>query len=189
MSLKSLVRKLTLDFRDIFSDGMFYSSIKGDYHFDKGVLYTDNTTMDGTAGNLLMTGSTNLVSGDLDYKMSYKPNLSSSLPVMAWIVTLNPVTFLAGVAIDQVIKSKVVSEFNFALTGTVNEPNFKVINRKMKEVSIGGGKEEVVDRLNKKSKEKDTDTLELPQLKQYELKHQEVPKSGNGTSSLGGLNG
>ncbi|GAA0811821.1 YhdP family protein [Colwellia asteriadis] len=145
LSLQSLVRKLTLDFRDIFSDGMFYSSIKGDYQVREGVLYTNNTQMDGTAGNLLMTGNTHLINGELNYNMSYKPNLSSSLPVMAWIVTLNPVTFLAGVAIDQVIKSQVVSEFNFALTGTVNEPDFKMIDRKMKDVSVGGDKADMVD--------------------------------------------
>ena len=136
LSLQSLVRKLTLDFRDIFSDGMFYSDIKGSYQLEQGLLITDNTKMNGTAGNLFMTGNTNLVTGELDYDMSYKPNLTSSLPVLAWIATLNPVTFLAGVAIDQVIKSQVVSEFKFELTGTVENPDFKEVNRKSKNVSV-----------------------------------------------------
>ena len=136
LSLESLLRKLTLDFRDIFSDGMFYSDIQGDYKIDQGILTTQNTQMNGTAGNLVMTGQTNLATGELDYKMSYKPNLSSSLPVLAWIATLNPVTFLAGVAIDQVIKSQVVSELEFTLTGTVSEPNVKEVNRKNQDVSV-----------------------------------------------------
>ena len=42
LSLQSLVRKLTLDFRDIFSDGMFYSSIKGNATIEQGIIYTDN---------------------------------------------------------------------------------------------------------------------------------------------------
>ncbi|KGJ92351.1 YhdP family protein [Colwellia psychrerythraea] len=137
LSLQSLVRKLTLDFRDIFSDGMFYSSIKGDYQLTQGLLTTDNTEMNGTAGNLFMTGHTNLVTGELAYDMSYKPDLTSSLPVLAWIATsLNPVTFLAGVAIDQVVRSQVVSEFKFELTGTVDEPVFKEVERKSKSISI-----------------------------------------------------
>ena len=140
LSLQSLVRKLTLDFRDIFSDGMFYSDIKGEYHIEQGILYTDRTKMNGTAGNLDMTGSTDLSTGLLDYKMSYKPNLTSSLPVLAWIATLNPVTFLAGVAIDQVIKSQVVSEFKFELTGSVSDPNFQQVERKTKEVRVGRSK-------------------------------------------------
>lgn len=137
LSLQSIVRKLTLDFRDIFSEGMFYKDIKGDYHIKEGVLYTDNTQMNGSAGNLFVIGNTSFVSNTLDYKMSYKPNLTSSLPVLAWIATLNPVVFLAGVAIDQVITSQVVSEFNFELTGSVNDPNFKEVNRKSRDVSVG----------------------------------------------------
>ena len=137
LSLQSLVRKLTLDFRDIFSDGMFYSSIKGDLHLKDGVLYTDNTRMKGAAGDLTIKGNTGLSNGLLDYRMSYKPNLTASLPVLAWIATLNPVTFLAGVAIDEVFTSQVVSEFDFELTGSINEPNLKEVNRKTKDVSVG----------------------------------------------------
>jgi uncharacterized protein (TIGR02099 family) len=137
LSLQSIVRKLTLDFRDIFSDGMFYREIKGDYRVDEGVLYTNNTRMNGTAGNLYIKGNTSFATNTLDYKMSYKPNLTSSLPVLAWIATLNPVVFLAGVAIDQVITSQVVSEFNFELTGSVSKPDFKEVNRKSRDVSVG----------------------------------------------------
>jgi len=137
LSLQSLVRKLTLDFRDIFSDGMFYSSIKGDTHIKEGIFYTDNMRMKGTAGDLMIKGNASLVASELDYRMSYKPNLTSSLPVLAWIATLNPVTFLAGVAIDEVFTSKVVSEFNFELTGSLNDPNLKEVNRKTRDVSVG----------------------------------------------------
>ena len=141
LSLQSIVRKLTLDFRDIFSDGIFYNNIKGDYHIKEGVLYTDNTRMDGSAGNLYIKGNTSFVTNILDYKMSYKPNLTSSLPVLAWIASsANPMFLLAGLAIDQVITSKVVSEFNFELTGSVSEPNFKEVNRKSRDVSVGRSK-------------------------------------------------
>jgi len=137
LSLQSLVRKLTLDFRDIFSDGMFYSNIKGDFNVKDGILYTDNTKMKGAAGDLTIKGNTELGQGLLDYRMSYKPNLTSSLPVLAWIATLQPAVFLAGVAIDQVFTAKVVSEFTFELTGTVDEPNLVQVDKKSKDVSVG----------------------------------------------------
>ncbi|MGJ8691076.1 MAG: YhdP family protein [Thalassotalea sp.] len=137
LSLQSLVRKLTFDFRDIFSDGMFYSQIKGDSVIENGVIYTDNMKMKGSAGDLWMKGNTNLMSGGLDYRMSYKPNLTSSLPVLGWIATLNPVAIIAGVAIDEVITSNVVSEFTFELTGSIEEPDLKEVNRKNKNISVG----------------------------------------------------
>ena len=137
LSLESLLRKLTLDFRDIFSDGMFYSSIKGNYDLKQGILHTDNTKLNGTAGDLIITGSTDLSQGLLDYKMSYKPNLTSSLPVLAWIATsLNPATFLAGIALDQIITANVVSEFNFELKGPIDDPQLTEIDRKSKNVSV-----------------------------------------------------
>jgi uncharacterized protein YhdP len=149
LSLESLLRKLTLDFRDIFSKGMFYSDIKGDFTVEKGHLYTKNTKMKGGAGDLSIKGNTHLTDGILDYRMSYKPNLTSSLPVIAWIATLNPVTFLAGIALDQVITSKVVSELNFELTGSVEEPNLREVNRKSQNIRVGRmTPPEIVDNLS-----------------------------------------
>ena len=84
-----------------------------------------------------MKGNTSLSEELLDYRMSYKPNLTSSLPVLAWIATLNPVTFLAGIAIDEVFTSKVVSELNFELTGSITEPDLQVVDRKTKDISVG----------------------------------------------------
>ncbi|SEK95436.1 TIGR02099 family protein [Colwellia chukchiensis] len=137
LSLQSLVRKLSFDFRDIFSDGMFYRELTGSFTVKDGVAYTDNVLMKGTAGDLSIVGNTNLNNGDLDYRMSYKPNLTSSLPVLAWIATLNPVTFLAGVALDEVITSTVIAEINFEVTGNLADPQFKQVSRKNQNISVG----------------------------------------------------
>ena len=137
LSLQSLVRKLSFDFRDIFSDGMFYQELGGEFIVKGGVAYTDNVLMKGTAGDLTIIGNTNFNTGDLDYRMSYKPNLTSSLPVLAWIATLNPVTFLAGMALDEVITSSVIAEINFEVTGNLDDPQFKQVSRKNKNISVG----------------------------------------------------
>ena len=137
LSLQSLVRKLSFDFRDIFSDGMFYSELKGHFMVKDGVAYTNNVQMNGTAGDLTIVGNTNLNNGNLDYRMSYKPNLTSSLPVLAWIATLNPVTFLAGMALDEVITSTVIAEINFEVTGNLDDPQFKQVSRKNQNISVG----------------------------------------------------
>jgi len=137
LSLQSLVRKLSFDFRDIFADGMFYSSITGDFQLKDGIMYTDNMFMKGAAGDLEVKGNTDLGEEKLDIRMSYKPNVTSSLPALAWIATLNPVAFLAGVALEEVITSKVYYEMNFELTGTMSDPVFKDVNRKTRNISVG----------------------------------------------------
>ena len=188
LSLDSIVRKLTLDFRDIFSDGMFYSDIKGDYHIQEGILYTNNTRMNGSAGNLYIKGNTDFVTNILDYKMSYKPNLTSSLPVLAWIATFEPVMFLAGIALDQVITSKVVSEFNFELTGGVDEPNFKEVNRKSRDIRVGRSTPpEFVDNATENNSAKKNDKQPepsqlnlLPPSKAIEKTDNEIEELNNG---------
>jgi uncharacterized protein (TIGR02099 family) len=135
-SLSSLARKLKFDFRDVFSEGMFYESIKGDFQLKQGVLYTDNTKMKGGAGDLFVKGNTDLSQQTLDYSMSYKPNVTSSLPALAWVATLNPVTFLAGLAIDGVITSQVISELKFEVTGSMQDPSFKQVDRKTKNIRV-----------------------------------------------------
>jgi len=137
LSLQSLVRKLSFDFRDIFSDGMFYSKITGDFQINNGIMYTDNMFMKGAAGDLEVKGNTDLGKELLDIRMSYKPNVTSSLPALAWIATLNPVTFLAGIALEEVITSQVYYEMNFELTGSMSQPIFKDVNRKTRNISVG----------------------------------------------------
>ncbi|RUO34016.1 YhdP family protein [Aliidiomarina soli] len=121
-SLESLMRKLTLDFRDIFARGMFYSSFRGTLTIDEGIVYTDNTRMNGSAGDMDVRGSTNLVSEALDYQLVYVPKVTSSLPVLvAWMV--NPPTGIAALLIDRVLHdAQVISRLEYSITGTVSQP-------------------------------------------------------------------
>ena len=137
LSLGSLARKLKLDFRDIFSEGMFYSEITGDFEIKEGVFYTKNTEMKGAAGDLAIKGNTDLTAGLLDYRMNYKPNLTSSFPTIAWIATLDPVVFLTGLAINEIITATVIYEVVFEITGDVNKPVVREVNRKNQDVSVG----------------------------------------------------
>jgi len=136
-SLSSLARKLKFDFRDIFSEGMFYESIKGDFKLKKGVIYTDNTFMKGVAGDLSIKGNTDLNTQILDYKMSLKPNVSSSLPAIAWVMTLNPLAFIGALALDSVITSKVVTEFKIEVTGPMAEPITNIVDKKTQNIKVG----------------------------------------------------
>ena len=137
LSLQSLVRKLSFDFRDIFSDGMFYSKFSGDFIIKNGVAYTDNLFMKGSAGDLSIKGNTDVVHDTLDYRMLYKPNLTSSLPVLAWLATTNPVSVLAAMALDEVLDASVVSEIDFEVTGAIDDPSIKQVSQKNKNISVG----------------------------------------------------
>ncbi|MCU4676579.1 YhdP family protein [Catenovulum sp. 2E275] len=136
LSLDSLVRKLKLDFRDVFSKGLFYNQMKGSIKLTNGLAYTDNTTMDGVAGNMEIKGSTDLVSQKINYDIRFSPKITSSLPVLiAWMV--NPVTGIAALAIDQVIESAdVISQIKFKISGTIDNPQVVETARESREVKL-----------------------------------------------------
>ena len=136
LSLESLVRKLQLDFRDIFSKGFFYDKINGSFQLNNGTAYTQDTLVDGGAGEITMKGYTDLNAQQLNYQIEFTPNVTSSLPVIvAWMV--NPATALAALALDQMLTSaKVISNIKFSLTGSLDEPRLTELGRDSKEVLL-----------------------------------------------------
>lgn len=136
LSLDSLVRKLQLDFRDVFAKGFFYDKINGSFQLENGIGYTQDTLVDGGAGEITMQGYTDLNAQQLNYQIEFTPNVTSSLPVIvAWMV--NPATALAALALDQMLTSaKVISNIKFSLTGSLDEPILKELGRDSKEVSL-----------------------------------------------------
>jgi len=136
LSLDSLVRKLQLDFRDIFAKGFFYDKIKGSFQLENGIAYTQDTLVDGGAGEISMQGYTDLGTQQLNYQIEFTPNVTSSLPVIvAWMV--NPATALAALALDQMLTSaKVISNIKFSLTGPLDDPQLTELGRDSKEISL-----------------------------------------------------
>jgi len=136
LSLDSLVRKLKLDFRDVFAKGFFYNSIKGSMHLDNGLATTENTKVDGVPADVSIKGYANLNTHELNYDLAVSPEVTSSIPVIvAWMV--NPVTGLAALAIDKVIHSaKVISEIKFKISGTMDKPVVTELGRKSRDVEI-----------------------------------------------------
>lgn len=136
LSLDSILRKLTLDFRDIFSQGMFYTDLRGSVQLADGIAKTTDTQMLGSAGNMHINGTTNLVTGALDYRLTYAPKVTSSLPViLAWMV--NPPSGLAALLIDKVLQdAEVISQLRYHVTGTIDNPKVTEIERDSRPVDI-----------------------------------------------------
>ncbi|MDE3271198.1 YhdP family protein [Pseudoalteromonas sp. G4] len=136
LSLDSLVRKLKLDFRDVFAKGFFYNSMKGTMQIDKGVAYTKDAELNGVPADLTIKGYADLNTRKIDYTMWVAPEVTSSIPVIvAWMV--NPVTGLAALAIDKVLHSaRVISEIEYTITGTFEEPVVTEKGKKSREIEI-----------------------------------------------------
>lgn len=135
-SLSSLVRKLRLDFRDVFAKGFFYNRMSGNLSLQQGVAQTSDFAIDGVPGNMQLQGYADLVKREMDYQVSFSPKVTSSLPVIiAWMV--NPATGLAALALDEVFQSaEVISRINFTVTGSFDKPVVTEVNRHSTEVPV-----------------------------------------------------
>jgi uncharacterized protein (TIGR02099 family) len=136
LSLDSLVRKLRLDFRDVFAKGFFFSKMTGTMTIEQGVSHTADTQVIGVAGDIQMQGYADLVARQLDYQMSFSPKVTSSIPViLAWMV--NPVSGVAALALDEVFQSaEVISKINFTVTGDLANPLVTEVKRDSKKVPL-----------------------------------------------------
>ncbi|MGK0370014.1 MAG: hypothetical protein ACJAW1_000252 [Glaciecola sp.] len=137
LSLNSLVRKLSLDFRDVFAKGFFYDNMKGSVQIAQGIADTRDTLIDGAAGEIEIYGNTDLASQALNYNVNFTPNVTGNLPILVYFFTVSPPTALAALAIDQVLTSaKVISNINYSVTGTIAEPILIETGRQSTEVDL-----------------------------------------------------
>lgn len=145
LSLDSILRKLTLDFRDIFSQGMFFTELSGSAAIEDGVAQTDDARLLGSAGDMDIRGWTDMASGELNYNLTYAPKVTSSLPViLAWMV--NPPSGLAALLIDKVLHdAKVISKLRYEVTGTIDNPVVREIERDSRPVDLPELEEDSTD--------------------------------------------
>jgi len=81
LSVSSLPRRLTLDFRDLFADGFSFDTIEGSFQVDSGNAYTNDLTVDGPAARIEISGRVGLVDKDYDQLVTVTPYLRSGLPL------------------------------------------------------------------------------------------------------------
>lgn len=127
ISLQSLPRRLTLDFRDIFSEGLAFDAIEGKMVVAKGVMRTaEPLAIRGPAAQIEIAGSTDLSAETQDLRVVVRPELGTVAAI--GVAAINPVagaaTLLAS-AVGQNPLNRLFS-YRYHVTGTWNDP---VVNK------------------------------------------------------------
>ena len=94
LSVQSLPRRLSLDFKDLFKKGFSFDNIEGSFSIDGGHAHTDGLVMNGPSAKIEIIGRTGLVAKDYDQKAIVSPALSNSIPVASAL--FGPVGIGAG---------------------------------------------------------------------------------------------
>jgi uncharacterized protein (TIGR02099 family) len=129
LSLQSLPRRISLDFRDVFSEGFAFDSITGVANINRGVMQTDELNIRGPSARVLLAGKVNLLDETQDLKVRVQPALGESIAVGAMIV--NPVAgavaWLAQKALSDPLDQAFA--FEYSVTGGWSDPKVEKINR------------------------------------------------------------
>ncbi|OIR17748.1 hypothetical protein GALL_19700 [mine drainage metagenome] len=122
LSLQSLPRRLTLDFRDLFSNGFAFDKINANVKIDHGVMRSDNFLMTGPAANVTIKGETNLQQETQHLFVRVMPNVSDSvsLAALAGGPLVGAVAFLAQKILKDPLNKIVSTEYE--IIGTWDKP-------------------------------------------------------------------
>jgi uncharacterized protein YhdP len=128
LSLQSLPRRITLDFRDVFSEGFAFDSIAGESTVTRGILETKDLQIVGPAARVILNGSVNLSNETQNLKVRVQPALGETvaLGTVALISpTVGAVTWLA----QKVFKDPLgqVFAFEYAVTGSWADPKVEKV--------------------------------------------------------------
>ena len=135
LSLQSLPRRMSLDFRDVFSDGFAFDSLSGSAKIARGVASTDNLAMTGPAANVAITGRADLAKETQDLTVRIVPVLGDSVAVAAGVALLNPIVGAGALIAQRLFKDPLGQMFayEYQVTGSWVDP--KVIRLRAPEVA------------------------------------------------------
>lgn len=122
LSLQALPRRVTLDFRDVFSQGFAFDQITGHADIHNGVVRTEDLQMAGPAARVELRGEVNLVAETQALQAKVLPALGDGVSLGAALV--NPAVGLATFLAQKVFKNPIdqLFAFEYTINGTWTDP-------------------------------------------------------------------
>jgi uncharacterized protein (TIGR02099 family) len=128
LSLQSLPRRLTLDFRDVFQQGFAFDNLGGDISLAGPIARTSNLRIRGVQAAVLFEGQTDLQRETQDLHMVVVPELNAGTASLAY-AAINPAvglgTFLAQFLLRGTLQQAGTREFR--ISGSWDKPSMDAI--------------------------------------------------------------
>jgi uncharacterized protein (TIGR02099 family) len=130
LSLQSLPRRLTLDFRDVFTEGFAFDFLRGDVKIAQGIATTNNLQMKGVNAAVLMDGQANIARETQDLKVIVVPEINAGTASLIASV-INPAvglgTFLAQMFLRRPLIEAATQELH--VDGSWTDPRVTKVER------------------------------------------------------------
>lgn len=138
LNMQSLPQRLTLDFRDIFSEGFAFDEVTVLAEIAKGVAKTENLTMKGVQATVLMDGSVDIAGETQNLHVAVLPEIDAGMASLAYSV-INPAigvgTFLAQLFLKNPLSKTFTYEYR--ITGSWARPDIRKIEHREEQGSKG----------------------------------------------------
>ena len=126
-----LPRRLTLDFRDVFSEGFAFDFFRGDVSIDQGLARTSNLQMKGVTAAVVMEGQADIARETQNIQVVVVPEINAgSASLLA--STINPIWGLSSFLAQWILRKPLIDSLTqeFVLDGTWAEPRVTKVERK-----------------------------------------------------------
>jgi uncharacterized protein YhdP len=129
MSLQALPRRITLDFRDVFSKGFQFDRITSSAQVQSGVMRLQEFRMRGSAADVEMKGETDLARETQNLQVRVVPSLALGDTAALGIGLVNPVAGVAALLAQRLLKNPLgqIFSFDYAVGGTWTDPKVSKI--------------------------------------------------------------
>jgi uncharacterized protein YhdP len=123
VSLQSLPRRLTLDFRDVFSEGFAFDQISTTMQLAKGTVYTNDFLMKGPSATVKMSGLAKLQDETVRLRVKVMPKLSEGVAVAGALLG-GPVAGLGALVMQKALKDPLEEaiSFEYLVDGSWDDP-------------------------------------------------------------------
>lgn len=123
LSLQALPRRITLDFRDVFSEGFAFDEITGTLKTRRGVMSSDDFKIEGPSAKVTMKGETNLEAETQSLRVRVVPSIGSSVS-LAGALLASPAIGVTALLVQKLLKDPLdqIAAYEYSILGTWDNP-------------------------------------------------------------------
>ena len=132
LSLQSLPRRLTLDFRDVFSEGFAFDGVVANASISHGVMKTDSFKMRSVSAVVLLDGSVDLARETQDLDVVVLPEINVGAASVAYGLMVNPVVGLGTFLAQMFLRDPLTAAFTmeYQISGSWKDPAISKVDRR-----------------------------------------------------------
>ena len=123
ISLQSLPKRITLDFRDIFSEGFAFDDISATVKMNLGEMRTDDFFMRGSAAGVIMQGSADVRTETQNLRVRVIPSLAETFAIAGGLAG-GPIVGVGAYILQKILKNPIgkIFAYEYTVTGKWDDP-------------------------------------------------------------------